>query len=83
MSTVIEVVDGETKKVVHAVDCGDKADRMVEKVERGMSINMDPRYFTRIRKNYKFCDCPEQAKAMEGGIHIGCGRLVPKDWGKT
>ena len=44
----IEVVHIETGNVVHRVDCRNRSQSAVDKVEKGMLINMDrDRFFTR------------------------------------
>lgn len=49
MGSKIEVVERKTKRVVHVVDCGDKTAEGVERVERGMLINMNTaEFFTRV-----------------------------------
>ncbi len=37
----IEITEVETHKVVETIDCGDKPERQVRRVERGVNINLD------------------------------------------
>ena len=51
MRTVIDVVEIGTGKVIKTVDCGDKSEQQVDKVEMGMLRNMNlERYSTNVRK---------------------------------
>ena len=43
----IEVVDRKTRAIIHRLDCTGKDWRSVDRIERGMRINMDTKYRTR------------------------------------
>lgn len=48
----IEIVEYATDKVVKTIDCHDKSERQVEKVDDGVNINLDhDRFYTRMVKN--------------------------------
>lgn len=44
----IEVVSYETGEVVKALDCAGKSESAVDRIERGMNVNLDhERFYTR------------------------------------